>query len=182
MTDPTPLEQDTAGELYTCPTCPDWRVDARDARAIGAHEASHRRVPCAHCGEPKAPQGLAHHERSCAKRTAVERLQAAEGRRHRPRDDAMATLGPALEQLPGWLEGVTADAELAGRLLEFVTAAHRGGTLAAGMAVVCGPSWGPHLVKLASLPNVAAGHRDAAVIVLDAGHLAHDLTLADELT
>lgn len=150
-----------------------------DLRAYRAHEASHRRRQCPHCGEGFAPQGYAHHVRSCAGRTAAERLEAGDGRRHRPQ--AAGDLSPALGHLPGWLAGLTADADLAGRLLEFVTAAYQGGTLAAGMAVVAGPSWGPHLVKLTSLPSVAAGHRDAAVLVLDAGHLAHDLTLELEL-
>jgi hypothetical protein len=150
-----------------------------DERALEAHRASHRRVPCQYCGDPKAPQGLAHHERSCAKRTAAERTAALEGRRHRPHTDA--ELAPTLAHLPTWLEGLTADAELAGRLLEFVASANTAGNLTAGMAIVAGPSWGPHLVKVSSLPAVAVGQGDAGVIVLDAARLAHDLALELEL-
>lgn len=168
-------------EALTChePGC-DRPGPYLDERALEAHRSSHRRVPCQYCGAPKAPQGLAHHERSCAKRTVAERTAALEGHRHRPHNNG-AGLEPTLAQLPGWLAGLTADAELAGRLLEFVASAHTAGNLVAGMAVVAGPSWGPHLVRVSSLPSVAVGQGDAGVIVLDAGRLAHDLVLELEL-
>lgn len=186
-----PPDLDAAGDL-TCthPEC-EHPGPYPDLRAFRAHEASHTGKPCRYCGELFAPQGLKHHENACATRTATERLEAGRstgsgertgGRRIRPPAKTAAgdDLAGTVEAIPGWLAGLTGP-ELVERLAPFVADAFHRGNLAAGYVVVCGPTWGPHLVRVQSLAGVAAGHQDAAVFVLDAGRLAHELALMAEL-